>query len=93
MEYNGIQIGNRLYNARIKKGLKQSEVSEALGITQPAYSRYELGERDVTLKMLFQLSLIFDVNISYFSGEDTVLSDSELIELERYRDYLIHKRK
>jgi len=66
MEYNGIKLGNRMYNARMDKGMSQKEVGESLGMTQPAYSRYESGQRDATLKMLIQLSEIFEVGMWYF---------------------------
>jgi len=93
MGYNGIKLGSRIYSARIRKGFTQTEVGSLLKLTQPAYSRYESGERDVTLKMLYELSEIFDVSVNYFIVDGEDLTDLELIDLTKYKDFLLHSRK
>jgi transcriptional regulator with XRE-family HTH domain len=52
-----------LKELRIKKGLSQKQVAEALGITQQAYSRYEIGIRKPPKKHWLQLSELFDIDL------------------------------
>lgn len=94
MDNIGIELGNRLYNARLNKGLKQSDVSNLLGISQSAYSNIESGKTDVSVSVLNQLSKIYEISMSMLIGDDyTDLTAKEIIELNRYKRYLIYCRK
>ena len=93
--YDRLAIANRIYIARKNNYLKQREVCATLGINQSSYSALELGKRDLNVAELFILSKMFNVSISWLLGSDSVpqLTDSECLELENYKKYLISKRK
>ena len=67
---------------RIRKGLSQANVAEALGVSSVVYSRYETGSRQPTTETLIQLADIFGVTVDYLLGrqdiEDSTLSEYEL---------------
>lgn len=88
-------IANRIFLARKNKGLKQIEVCNLLGIGQSTYSDIETGKRDVTLPVLFKLSELLDVPIAWLLGinNDTSMTDKEMLEIERYKHYIISLRK
>ncbi len=44
-----------LKEIRINSGLTQKELASQLGIKQQQYSRYEVGENDITLKMFLKI--------------------------------------
>lgn len=54
-----------LRNLRTTKGLKQSEIAQALGISLSTYSHYECGSRLPDTGMLIKFSLYYKINISY----------------------------
>ena len=67
---------------RIRKGLTQSEVASALGVSSVVYSRYENGKRQPSIDTLIQMADIFGVTVDYLLGrqdiEDSTLSEYEL---------------
>ena len=67
---------------RIRKGLTQSEVASALGVSSVVYSRYENGKRQPSIDTLIQMADIFGVTVDCLLGrqdiEDSTLSEYEL---------------
>jgi transcriptional regulator with XRE-family HTH domain len=67
---------------RLRKGLTQSEVATALGVSSVVYSRYENGKRQPSIDTLVQMADIFGVTVAYLLGrqdiEDSTLSEYEL---------------
>lgn len=67
---------------RLRKGLTQSEVASALGVSSVVYSRYENGKRQPSIDTLIQMADIFGVTVDYLLGrqdiEDSTLSEYEL---------------
>ena len=67
---------------RIRKGLSQSEVAAALGVSSVVYSRYETGTRQPSIDILIQMADTFGVTVDYLLGrqeiEDSTLSEYEL---------------
>lgn len=59
---------NRLKELRIKHGLNQKEVADALDTTQQAISLYESGKREPKLKTWQKLADYFNVSTSYLMG-------------------------
>ena len=89
MRYNAIGIGNRIFVARKNKGLKQAEICMQLGIGQSTYSYIETGRKDINLPVLFALSEILDVSISWIIGDDSEdFTNDELLEIEKYKKYI-----
>ncbi len=73
------KIGELLRELRENNGLTQDFVASKLNITRSAYSYYELGKTEPSLKSLTILAKIFNVNPDYFLAEETrdlSLSDS-----------------
>jgi transcriptional regulator with XRE-family HTH domain len=58
----------RLKEIRDQAGLTQVQAAKALGLTQPAYSRYESGARKPSFKLLFKLADFYNVTIDYILG-------------------------
>ena len=57
-------IGRNIRAARSETGLTQEEVAERLKISQLHFGRLERGDRPVSLEMLAQIAMIFDVPLS-----------------------------
>jgi transcriptional regulator with XRE-family HTH domain len=90
MEYDKISTGNRAYEMRKLKNLKQSDVGAALGIHQTTYSKFELGQYDMPISELVKLCNLFDVSVSWLIGENIIagLSDEERQIVENYIRYI-----
>ncbi|EJL73318.1 helix-turn-helix domain-containing protein [Chryseobacterium populi] len=56
-------LGTKLARLRSKKGYSQQEVADKLGISQPAYHKYESDEVKPGLENLFKIAEIYDVEI------------------------------
>lgn len=59
---------NNLKKLRKQRGIGQVDISNMLGITQPSYSRYEAGLRDIPNDILMRLSEIFSVSTDEILG-------------------------
>lgn len=64
-----IKFGTNLRDARVAKGFTQQELADIVGSQQPAYSRIENGETNVTLKTIIKLSEALDVSPEIFFKE------------------------
>lgn len=61
--------GNQLKKIRIQKNLTQEELAERLNTTKQSIGRYENGTRGINQDLLYQLSDLFSVPISFFFPE------------------------
>lgn len=63
------EFGIFIKQRRLEQGLTQEDVAKKLGISQVAYGRYELGQRDPGLDLIYQIAdvLKFDV-AEFFAG-------------------------
>lgn len=94
MKHDIVEVGNRIFIARKNKGLKQIEISKQLGIGQSTYSAIENGRTDIHLSVLFALADILDVSVTWLIGEDDIeYTNSELLEIEKFKKYLLSIRK
>ena len=57
-------FGENLKAARLKSGLKQSDVAEQAGLTQQRLSQIENGHQNLTLKTMVKLAAVVDHHIS-----------------------------
>ena len=53
-----IDYGNYIKERRLNLGLSQTEVAKALGISQVAYGRYELGLREPNFSLILRISKV-----------------------------------
>lgn len=58
----------RLRDLREDRDLKQSDISEFLGMKQPQYNRYETGTRELPLHHLISLCRFYNVSADYLLG-------------------------
>jgi transcriptional regulator with XRE-family HTH domain len=88
--YDGVELGNRIYFARMRKNLKQSAISQVLGISQSAFSNIETGKRDITVAELYILSDTLNVSIEWLLGldGDTKLTYEDQLKIEELRQLL-----
>ena len=80
-----IEVGRRLRDARRRRGLSQSEVSQSAGITQASLSNYETGKRELPLSTILNLAAALDVSLGDLmeTPEIIVLRDSRIADAVR----------
>lgn len=61
----------RLKELRIANNVSQTEIANLLDVTRQAYSRYELGQRELGYDMLCKLADYYDVSVDYLIGHDS----------------------
>ena len=61
-------ICEKIKDLRIIKGYSQQYVAEYLKIDRSNYSKYELGKLELSLTMLKQLCLLYNVSADYLLG-------------------------
>ena len=64
--------GEILLQKRKEKNMRQTELSNLLGIDQSTYSCYECGRRKLSVEMAKQIANIFDTDwAQFFETENT----------------------
>lgn len=58
-----IEIANRLYEMRKKKGLSQEELAEKIGVSRQAVSKWERAESSPDIENLILLSQLYCVSL------------------------------
>lgn len=81
------EIGEHLRNARVKKGMTQAEVAQAMDVAQSQYGKVETGKVIPSLKTLIKATEVLGTNLNRVvygsdnaSGVDIDIKDKELIE-------------
>lgn len=77
-------IGDRLKELRIKKGLKQSEIAELLGLSSSAVGMYEQNRRKPDSEILLKYAEIFDVSVDYILGNSNIESGEFMDEIRKF---------
>ena len=62
-------LADRLREARRLSGLSQGQVAKQMGLHRPSISEIEAGNRRVSADELKQLAELYDVSMSYLTGE------------------------
>jgi transcriptional regulator with XRE-family HTH domain len=57
------KIGARIKELRTKKGISQQRLAELLGVSRPAISQIETGERKISAEELDSLAKIFNISV------------------------------
>lgn len=93
---------NNLKRLRKDRKIKQTELAKVIDVTPQAYSRYELGQRELGYDMLCKLADYYGVSVDYLIGHasnplaDRPMSDvaenfireyEELFSDETFRNY------
>ena len=56
------KIGEKLQEKRLQKGLSQQDVADRLNVTDVTISRYEKGQRDISMPMFFKLCDVYQID-------------------------------
>ncbi len=59
----------RLMSIRKENGLTQEEAANRIGITQPAYQRYEAGTRTPSYPVIKEMARAFKTSVDYLTGK------------------------
>ena len=78
MDLDYVLIGQRIKEARKKKGWSQEKLSEEIDVAVGFISRIERGNPVVSLKRLAQISRVLEVNLEYLISGVTVESRNYL---------------
>ncbi len=62
MEFQPLQIGQKIKKLRELKNFTQSHLASELGITQGAYSKMELGETEISFSKLTKIAEVFGMS-------------------------------
>ena len=58
----------RLTEIRVKNGFSKLEASKILGLSQPAYLRYEAGERSPSVPVIREIARVMHTSVDYLVG-------------------------
>lgn len=77
----------RLIYCREQLGITKQEVARRMQISQPAYLRYESGERTPSIHIISVMADVLGTSIAYLTGKtDNPNPDSYLIKLDTEPD-------
>ena len=62
-------IINRLIESREKNNISKREAAKLIGVSQPAYLRYESGERAPSIQVIKEMAKVFHTSVEYLTGE------------------------
>lgn len=63
-----MSFSNRLISLRKSRNITQKQVCNAIGMSEPAYQRYEYGQREPAYQKLIALADYFNVSLDYLVG-------------------------
>ena len=69
-----MKMYKRIRDLREDNDLLQKQLAEYLHCSQVAYSRYELGTRDIPTQVLIELAHFYNISVDYILG----LTDKKL---------------
>ncbi|SDX59273.1 helix-turn-helix domain-containing protein [Eubacterium barkeri] len=84
----------RLKQLRKKNNLTQSQLAKRLGLQSAAVSKYETGQTEPSLAMLWAMAELFQVSIDYLIGysdvenpmvDETRITHEEMELIKRFR--------
>ena len=79
----------RLISIRRELGLTQEEAAHLIGITQPAYQRYEAGTRTPSYPVIKEMARAFKTSADYLTGK-SVQTDPDYITVSSAESPLLY---
>ena len=70
-------VGLRIRLLRTQKGVAQTKLAEALGLTFQQIQKYEQGVNRVSASKLYQIANVLDVDVAYFFSDLARMSTGE----------------
>ena len=58
----------RLRNSREKLGISKQEAAKRIKVSQPAYLRYESGQRNPSIQVINEMAAVFGTSVDYLVG-------------------------
>ena len=89
MFYNIFMLNEKLKKLRKNKRKSQKQIADMLGITQTAYSRYEVGISEPNIETLLKLADYFNVDLDYLMRNDETKSNENNIDNELQPNQII----
>ena len=65
-----MKLYEKLFNLRKEKNITQQELSEILGVSRQAISRWEMGTSFPSIENLLQLSRLYNVSIDFLINDE-----------------------
>lgn len=79
METNILNI-ERLIECRKRLGITKQEAAKRVGVSQPAYLRYEAGDRTPSIQVIKEIAKVFQTSVEYLTGQtDSASSNSYVV--------------
>ncbi len=75
-----MSFGQRLLEARKKKGISQEYLAKQLGTKGPAIGRYERDEMKPSIETAAKMAIILDVSLDWLVGHTDLELDKKMIE-------------
>ena len=75
-----MSFGNRLLEARKKKGISQEEMAERLGTKGPVVGRYERDEMKPSIEAAAKMANILNVSLDFLVGKTDIDLDNAMIK-------------
>lgn len=72
-----MNLGDRLKNLRIEKGISQTELAKQFNIARSTLSQYESNQRTPSDEIKIKLSEYFNVSLDYLLGKTDIKSYTE----------------
>lgn len=63
-----IQMKLRIRDIREDRDFTQKQIADYLFCTQTSYSKYELGERKIPIRIIIKLAQFYHVSVDYLAG-------------------------
>jgi transcriptional regulator with XRE-family HTH domain len=103
-----MDLGKRLRELRLEKGLNQIDVANILGIERSTYGKYETGDSSPDYEKLLKLADFYNVSTDYILGKTNIKdpietiaahhdgdewTEEELAEIEKFKEFVRMKRQ
>jgi transcriptional regulator with XRE-family HTH domain len=91
-------LKDRIRELRLSRNLTQEDFANILGVSRPAITKYETGEREPDYQTLIKISDYFGVSLDYLFGRktQTAINQEKLIKklniYEKFVDALISEK-
>lgn len=80
------EVGARIREVRMKKGLSQAQLAEMLGLTPPYISNIETGKQNMSITALAKISDVLEVSADWILRNNT--QDALEITADEFRSLL-----
>lgn len=69
----------RLKKSREKLGISKQEAARRINVSQPAYLRYESGQRNPSIQVINEMAIAFGTSVDYLIGLADIDSPETLV--------------